>query len=236
LLVKDPRTVAHMFDAVAHRYDLLNQVLSLGIDGTWRRALARALEGIEGPLLDVCTGTGDVALAVCRHRREMHCLGVDFAPRMIRRGRAKVAAAGFAGRIGFCVGDAMSLALRSSSVGAVTIAFGIRNVKDPNVALDEMHRVLRPGGRVAVLEFSLPSSALVRAVYLLYFRRVLPRVGALLSGARDAYRYLPASVAVFPEGDGFRRLMVQAGFTDVGSRTLSAGIATLYTGAKPEGR
>lgn len=231
---KDARTISGMFDAVAHRYDLLNQVLSLGIDGRWRRVLARELAGIAGPFLDVCTGTGDVMLTLCRARPELRCLGVDFAPEMVRRGREKVMREDRDRRVQFCIGDAMRLPARSGSVGAVTVAFGIRNVEDASGALLEMRRVLRPGGLVAVLEFSLPRSSALRAAYLFYFRHVLPRIGGWISGVSGAYRYLPESVLTFPQGEAFRRLLGDSGFGTVREIRLSGGIATLYLGVKPE--
>jgi demethylmenaquinone methyltransferase/2-methoxy-6-polyprenyl-1,4-benzoquinol methylase len=229
---KNRRAISGMFDAVAHRYDLLNRLLSLGIDGSWRRALARELAGVESPLLDVCTGTGDVALAICRSRPGLRCLAVDFAKRMVQRGRRKVRRSRHAERIAFGVGDAMALPVRSGSAGAVTVAFGIRNVEDPKGALGEMYRVLRRGGRIAILEFSLPRSPVLRAPYLFYFRRVLPRLGGGISGVAGAYRYLPSSVLEFPEGAEFRRLMTESGFTGVREVRLSGGIATLYLGEK----
>lgn len=235
LLRKENRRIAAMFDAVAPRYDLLNHLLSLGTDVRWRRALVRAIDGVPGPVLDLCTGTGDVVLAICRRRPDVFCAGVDFAPEMLWRGRDKVTRAGFGDRAAMTLGDATELAVRAGSIGAVTIAFGIRNVESTREAIAEMHRVLRPGGRAAVLEFSMPSSRWLRAAYLFYFRRVLPRVGAWISGDGSAYRYLPLSVLDYPMGEAFRDLLRAGGFEDVRMRPLSGGIATLYTGEKAPG-
>jgi demethylmenaquinone methyltransferase/2-methoxy-6-polyprenyl-1,4-benzoquinol methylase len=235
VLRKDGRTISRMFDAVAPRYDLLNQVLSLGIDGSWRRALAAELDGVTGAVLDLCTGTGDVARTISHRRPDLAVVGLDFAPAMVRRGRAKVDADARSRRVWFGVGDATRLAVGDAAVDGVTIAFGIRNVEDTNRALRECWRVLRPGGRLVVLEFSLPPNPVVRAGYLGYFRHVLPRVGQWLSGVGSAYRYLPASVLSFPEGEAFLDLLAGAGFEERRLRRLTLGIASLYVGVRPRG-
>jgi demethylmenaquinone methyltransferase/2-methoxy-6-polyprenyl-1,4-benzoquinol methylase len=219
-----------MYDAVAPRYDLLNRTLSVGVDRAWRRALAAELRDVEGPVLDLCTGTGDVMFEGARAHPHLAFVGLDFAPEMVKRGAAKSRST--RGRLAFGVGDATALAVASGSVGAVTIAFGIRNVSEVPVALAEAHRVLRAGGRIVVLEFSLPRRGPLRGLYLFYFRRVLPLVGGLVSGVREAYAYLPASVARFPEGDAFLELLAGAGFSEPRARRLSFGIASLYVAEK----
>jgi demethylmenaquinone methyltransferase/2-methoxy-6-polyprenyl-1,4-benzoquinol methylase len=221
-----------MFDAVAPRYDLLNRTLSMGIDRSWRRALARELREVSGPVLDLCTGTGDVMFSAAGARGDLAFVGLDFAPEMVKRGAAKAASDPAGSRVAFGVGDATALAVASGSVGAVTIAFGIRNVADVPRALEEAHRVLRPGGRIVVLEFSIPRSRPLRAAYLFYFRRVLPVVGGIVSGVREAYAYLPMSVERFPEGDAFLDLLARAGFISPRERRLSFGIASLYVAEK----
>ena len=233
VLRKDGRTIAGMFDAVAPRYDRLNHILSLGVDHRWRRSLARALDGVRGPVLDLCTGTGDVMHAIRRRHPDLTCVGLDFAPEMIRQGQRKLPSGGTG--IAFGLGDATAIGVGTGQVGAVTVAFGIRNVENVARALEEMYRVLRPDGRLLILEFSVPSPPLLRRLYLAYFRLVLPRVGGWISGVGHAYRYLPASVLDFPEGAAFARLMTDAGFASVDAHRLSGGIATLYVGMKSEG-
>lgn len=232
LLAKEGRDIARMFDAVAPRYDLLNRTLSMGIDRAWRRALARELREVEGPVLDLCTGTGDVMFAAAHAHPRLTFVGLDFAPEMVKRGAAKSLDDPARGRVAFAVGDATALAIASESVGAVTVAFGIRNVSNVRVALREAHRVLRPGGRIVVLEFSLPRAGALRALYLFYFRRVLPVVGGIVSGVREAYTYLPLSVERFPEGAAFLALLEGAGFAAARERRLSFGIASLYVAEK----
>jgi demethylmenaquinone methyltransferase/2-methoxy-6-polyprenyl-1,4-benzoquinol methylase len=231
---KSPATVAGMFDAIAARYDLLNTVLSAGLDRYWRRRAIRALRltGQER-LLDVCTGTADVAMAGARAARgAQRVIGVDFAGAMLARGRAKVREAGLDSRVLLVRGDAMALPVADASVDAVTIAFGIRNVQQPEVACTELRRALRAGGRLAILEFGLPVVPAVRPAYLWYFTHVLPRVGRAVSRHTHAYDYLPQSVSTFPWGEGFARILRAAGFLHVEARPLSLGIVYLYTGQK----
>ncbi len=231
---KRPTRVAAMFDAIAARYDLLNRLLSAGIDRRWRRRAIRSLQltGRES-VVDVCTGTADVALtAVDASPGAARVVGIDFSGEMLRLGFRKVRRQGHAGRILLVRGDATRLPIRSRSADAATVAFGVRNVEDPERALAEMYRALVPGGRLAILEFSIPSSALIRAVYLPYFQYVLPRIGRLLSGHGSAYTYLPASVGSFiPPGTMLARL-ASCGFRDVQATPLTGGIVMLYTAEK----
>jgi demethylmenaquinone methyltransferase/2-methoxy-6-polyprenyl-1,4-benzoquinol methylase len=233
-LDKAPSRIAGMFDAIAGRYDLLNLVLSLGLDRVWRRrAIASlALTGTER-VLDVCAGTADVAigtaLAVPGSRR---VVGVDFAGAMLARGRDKIRAAGLASRVQLVRGDAMRLPVADASVDCLTIAFGIRNVQVTDAACREMLRVLKPGGRVAILEFGLPQAPGLRQLYAWYFLRVLPRIGSLVSRHGGAYSYLPASVGAFPWGQEFADLLTRAGFSAAASRPLTLGVVYLYTARK----
>jgi demethylmenaquinone methyltransferase/2-methoxy-6-polyprenyl-1,4-benzoquinol methylase len=233
-LDKSPGRIAGMFDAIAPRYDLLNGVLSAGLDRYWRRRAIRSL-GFTGreTLLDVCTGTGDVAIAAARASRgARRVLGVDFAGAMLTRARQKVSARDLAARVGVVRGDAMHLPVGSGTVDGATIAFGIRNVAAPDVACRELLRVLRPGGRLAILEFGLPVVPAVRPLYLWYFRNVLPRIGRAVSRHDAAYSYLPASVGAFPWGEAFADILRTQGFNNVKARPLTFGIVYLYTGQK----
>jgi demethylmenaquinone methyltransferase/2-methoxy-6-polyprenyl-1,4-benzoquinol methylase len=219
-----------MFDAIAPRYDLLYHLLSAGFDKRWRKRAIASL-GLTGreTLIDVCTGTADVALEAAGAAR---IVGVDFAGAMLTLGLRKVHSAGRAGRILLVRGDAMRLPVGDRVADATTVAFGIRNVQRPEVACAEMARVLRTGGRLAILEFGVPRIPGVSTMYLWYFRRVLPLIGRLISGHSGAYTYLPASVGTFPPPAEFMTLLRQAGFTDVRAVPLTFGIVYLYTAAK----
>jgi demethylmenaquinone methyltransferase/2-methoxy-6-polyprenyl-1,4-benzoquinol methylase len=221
--------VRTMFDRIAPRYDVLNRVLSAGIDMRWRRRLVRAVGGTRG--LDVCSGTGDVLVEYLRRDPRRTGIGVDMSAGMLALGAAKLRRLGLDVRGRMLAGDAEELPVAGARFDAVTVAFGIRNVGDPAAALREMHRVLRPGGRAAVLEFSLPQGTLGGA-YRLYFNRVLPRIGTWISGDAAAYAYLPASVASFARPEQFGALMTGAGFAAVRWEPLTGGIAHLYIGEK----
>lgn len=223
-----------MFDAIAPRYDLLNTVLSAGLDRYWRRRAIRSL-GFSGreTLLDVCTGTGDVALAAARARLgARQVIGVDFAAAMLARAVAKARDDALASRVHLVRGDAMNLPVPANSVDGVTIAFGIRNVVKPEAACAELLRALRPGGRLAILEFGMPVLPAVRPLYLWYFRNVLPRIGRAVSRHDAAYSYLPTSVEAFPWGEQFADVLRGEGFNNVRSRPLTFGIVYLYTAEK----
>jgi demethylmenaquinone methyltransferase/2-methoxy-6-polyprenyl-1,4-benzoquinol methylase len=230
-LSKSSQQIAGMFDAIAKRYDLLNHLLSAGIDRRWR---ARAIEslGLTGreTVLDVCTGTADVAIAAIRGRPgARRVLGIDFAGEMLRVGATKLRASAVGDRVALARGDATRLPCRDGSVDALTVAFGIRNVHDPQQACNEMRRVLRPGGRVAILEFAIPRTPVVRQLYLWYFRTVLPLIGRLVSRHDAAYGYLPASVSAFAAPDEFVTILRHAGFAEAAAVPLTFGIVYLYT-------
>jgi len=227
---KTPQRIAGMFDAIAPRYDLLNHLLSAGIDRRWRTRAIRTLQltGRE-TLVDVCTGTADIALAAQGAAR---VVGVDFAGAMLGLGLGKVRRAGEERRIALVRGDALRLPVADASADAVTIGFGIRNVQDPRVGCAEMARVLRRGGRLAILEFGMPRVPGVRTLYEWYFNSVLPFIGRRISGHGGAYSYLPASVGSFPPPAEFVTVLRQAGFTDVRAVPLTFGIVYLYTAVK----
>ncbi|MEW6754565.1 MAG: class I SAM-dependent methyltransferase [Candidatus Latescibacterota bacterium] len=220
-----------LFDAIARRYDLLNHLLSGGVDVYWRR---RALAGVPPRpqrVLDLATGTGDLALAACR--LEPGCVvGVDVALEMLRLGRGKIQRRHLERRVHLLAGDALCLPFPSGVFDLVTAAFGVRNFADIPAGLAEAHRVLVPGGQLVVLDFSEPRAPLFGALYRLYFRRLLPVVGGLVSGNRSAYAYLPRSVGSFPQGKGFLELLGQAGFGRCTATPLTLGICSLYRALK----
>jgi demethylmenaquinone methyltransferase/2-methoxy-6-polyprenyl-1,4-benzoquinol methylase len=232
----DGTKICSMFAAVADRYDRANHVLSLGIDHLWRRAAVRFAEIQPGErVLDACAGTGDLSLALARAGAEV--VASDFCAPMLVQTPGKAEAqrrarpdAGL-GRLDCVVADTLHLPFPDDSFDVATVAFGIRNVADPVAGLRELRRVVRPGGRVLVLEFTTPRVPVLRQGYLFYFRRVLPKLGAWISGTRDgAYDYLQNSVMQFPEYGAFRALMEEAGLESPRQRVLTFGIATLYRG------
>jgi demethylmenaquinone methyltransferase/2-methoxy-6-polyprenyl-1,4-benzoquinol methylase len=221
-----------MFDRIAPRYDLLNRVLSAGIDRRWRRLCVDELAlAVPSQVLDVCTGTADLLIEFLRRDEGHMAVGVDLSAEMLVRGLDKLDDAGMDGRGWLASSDAEHLPFRDGVFDGVTVGFGIRNVADPRAALDEMRRVLRPGARLVILEFAIPRGWLGSA-YRFYFDRVLPRVGGLVSGDASAYRYLPDSVARFPAPREFMQMMQDVGFAHVRCIKLTGGIACLYRGER----
>jgi len=227
------RAIRSMFSAIAPTYDLLNRVLSFGVDRGWRRTLVGRLPKGIPRVLDLACGTGDVAFEALRARPGARVVGADFSLPMLRRALAKARRIGAHRAARFHAASAEDLPYRDGSFDAVTIAFGIRNVVRRERALAEMFRVLRPGGLALVLDFSLPPNPFVARAYGVYFHRVLPFVGGLVSGNFDAYRYLPDSVAGFPPRERFAETMAEQGFRPVTWQDLTLGVATLYEGRKP---
>ncbi len=228
---KSPDRIAGMFDAIAARYDFLNHLLSAGIDRYWRRRAIRSL-GLRGGerVVDVCSGTADLAIAArTAAPPASRVVGVDFSRKMLQAGADKLERRGLGGAIALVQGDATRLPVADGAVDAVTVAFGIRNVEDTAAACGEMRRVLRPGGRLAILELSIPQTPIVHAVYAWYFQRVLPRIGTLISRHNAAYGYLPASVGAFAAPDEFVKILRQSGFDEVRAVPLTFGIVYLYT-------
>lgn len=233
---KDPQRIEAMFDSIAGRYDFLNHLLTIGLDIGWRSRAVEALE-LSGNeiVLDACTGTGDLAITALRGRygQARHVVGVDFSERMLRVGYEKVRKESLRGTVAFVRGDVTHIPLPSDSVDAAAIAFGIRNVKKPKLVCKEIHRVLRRGGRLAILEFGIPDIPGLRTLYLWYFRVVLPKLGSLISRHGSAYSYLPASVARFPSPEVFAAELKDAGFSKVNQVRLAFGITLLYVAHKP---
>jgi len=224
-----------MFDAIAPRYDFLNHLLSAGVDRRWRRRAIRSLKlrGTER-VLDLCTGTADLAIAALDARpAAARVLGVDLASAMLKIGRDKLGRRGLDARGALVRGDATKIPAADSSFDALTMAFGIRNVENVAAACDEMRRVLKPGGRLAILEFAVPTARGFRAAYLWYFRHVLPRIGRLVSRHDAAYSYLPASVGAFATPEEFVTILRQRHFVDVSAVPLTFGIVFLYTARTP---
>ncbi len=235
-LDKSAARVRAMFGEIAGRYDFLNHLLSAGVDRRWRRKTVRLVPPVPGggPLLDVCCGTGDLALAYWRAARdELEITGADFCRPMLARGAVKAERAGAERHVRFVEADAQQLPFPDDCFQIVCAAFGLRNVTDAAAGLNEMARVCRPGGKVAVLEFTLPKNRWLGRAYRFYFHRILPRIGqALARNSQDAYNYLPSSVGEFPQGEQLAEQMRAAGLAEVRTYPLSFGIAMLYVGTK----
>ncbi len=223
-----------MFDAIARRYDLLNRVLSLGIDQGWRRKTVRALAlPASARVLDLATGTADLAMLIARTAKDAQVVGLDPSMNMLEVGRGKIARAGLDARVELVHGDAQALPFEDASFDGATIAFGIRNVPDRPLALREMARVVKPGGRVAVLELSEPRGGLLGPLARFHVHHVVPFLGGLLSGSKE-YRYLQRSIAAFPPPADFARTMEASGLRVLEVAPLTFGVCCLYV-ATPEG-
>jgi demethylmenaquinone methyltransferase/2-methoxy-6-polyprenyl-1,4-benzoquinol methylase len=229
------RYIRRMFGAIAPRYDLTNTLISGGLHWRWKQITAGLTQVPPGGrAVDICCGTGDLALLLARRAGPQgRVLGVDISEEMLGVARGKIAAAGLGARVKFTLGNAEALALPSAVFDGATVGFGIRNTVHPDEALREIQRVLRPGGRLAVLEFSTPRNAAVRRLYDWYSFTVMPWLGHLASRHGDAYLYLPASIRTWPDQEGFARMMVQAGFAQVQCHNLLTGIAAIHVGIRP---
>ncbi len=224
--------VEHMFDSIATRYDLLNRVLSGGIDKSWRRKAIDLLKPLQPKqILDIATGTADLAIEAVRLNPE-HITGVDISAQMLQVGREKLVKKGLDKLITLQQADSEALPFETGTFDAVTVAFGVRNFEHLEKGLAEINRVLRPGGMLVVLEFSQPTKTPVKQAYRFYSKHILPRVGQLVSKERSAYEYLPESVEAFPYGESFLQILRKTGFAEATCRPLTFGIASIYTGKK----
>lgn len=225
--------VREMFDRIAPKYDLLNHTLSAHVDRLWRRRVVREVRRARPKrILDVATGTGDLAIALARRIRGAQVLGIDLSEQMLDVAREKIARRGLEDRIVLDCGDAEHLELGEAVVDVATVAFGVRNFEDLAAGLRELARVMKPGGRVVILEFSRPRNRLFRWLYEGYSHRILPRIGGMVSHDRRAYEYLPASISEFPAPERFLELLAQAGFHHCRARSQSGGIAQIYVGER----
>ena len=229
---KDPQKIRTMFSTIAPRYDLLNRVLSLGIDSYWRKFAVNQLpRATNARFIDIATGTCDVALEIIKqHPPGTRVSGVDFSEGMLDLGREKVKQAGLSDRIDVRFGDATDLPFEENSFDGSTIAFGIRNVQDYRKGISEMARVVKKGGKVVILEFTSVQSRFFRPLYVLYITKVLPFIGECISGKKGAYKYLPDSMLNFPPPEKFKQAMEEAGLFDVKYYKLSFGISAVHIG------
>lgn len=234
--MQQKEAVRKMFDNIAGSYDSLNHIMSLDVDKSWRKTMLGKLgEGVDGrPLkvLDLACGTGESTIAIARGLPRAKVTGLDLSEGMLKVMEGKVEKEGFGDRITAVRGDGENLPFSESSFDRVAIAFGIRNFQNREQGLAEMLRVLRPGGRLVVLELSLPEQKVLRALFKCYFLHILPFIGGLISGNRGAYRYLPESVLRFPPKDIFLNMLTSAGFVNVGHKALTFGICRMYWGEK----
>ncbi|HKO42571.1 MAG TPA: bifunctional demethylmenaquinone methyltransferase/2-methoxy-6-polyprenyl-1,4-benzoquinol methylase UbiE [Pyrinomonadaceae bacterium] len=230
--IEHARRVREMFGGIASRYDLLNHTLSGNVDKRWRRVLTEKLSDVDADqrVLDVACGTGDLSLEL-HQAGHTNVVGIDFCRPMLAIAKSKAEARNV--EIPFIEGDALSLPFDDGSFALVTIAFGLRNLSSVEQGVTELLRVLAPGGRLAVLEFSKPVIPVLSSIFRFYFSRVLPFLGGLVSGSRSAYEYLPDSVRRFPDQEQLAALMSDAGFAEVSFENLTGGIAALHFGTRP---
>jgi demethylmenaquinone methyltransferase/2-methoxy-6-polyprenyl-1,4-benzoquinol methylase len=225
--------VKRMFETIAFSYDFQNSFLSLRRDSYWRRAMAQWLQlGDEALVLDMATGTAEVAVEICNHHPGARVVGVDFSPKMLDIGQKKVKTKNLDSRIHLSLGDGRQLPVQSGCFDAATIAFGIRNIEQRDQALEEFNRILKPGGQLLVMEFDIPDDLVLGTIYRLYFDHILPPLGNLLSRTNYAYSYLADSVHGFPGAKSFLREIAEAGFISLGVKKLTYGVAKIFRGVK----
>ena len=225
--------IAAMFDRISPKYDALNHLLSLNIDKVWRRKTAKAVTKSQPKtILDLATGTADLAIALAKCNPQAHIIGMDISEKMLEIGKEKVSKKGLANQIELRLGDAATLPFESNTFDAVTVAFGVRNFENLEHGLSEIQRVLKPNGRAVILEFSMPDRFPIKQLYALYFKHLLPAIGKAVSKDGNAYSYLPLSVEQFPKPKVFLRMLAEKGLENGMAKPLSFGIASLYTSTK----
>jgi demethylmenaquinone methyltransferase / 2-methoxy-6-polyprenyl-1,4-benzoquinol methylase len=225
--------VAKMFDNISHRYDFLNHFLSLGIDRGWRRkAIALLREQKPKQILDVATGTADFAIQALSLNPDK-IYGIDISAGMLEFGKKKIVERKLSNKIELILGDSENIPFGENKFDAVTVAFGVRNFENLEKGLREIHRVLRPGGKLVVLEFSRPKAFPMKQLYNFYFKAILPRIGRMVSSDQSAYTYLPESVEAFPDGEDFIRILESTGFNQTRCKALTFGISSIYSATKP---
>lgn len=231
---KSSQNVEAMFNGIASNYDFLNHFLSLGIDRKWRKQLINLVASVKPTrVLDVATGTADLSILLAQRLENVSITGVDISESMLAVGRGKVESRNLAGQISLQKASALNLPFDGSSFDAAMVAFGVRNFEDLTLGLSEVFRTLKTGGYFAILEFTIPDKFPVAQLYRFYFRHVLPLFGGIISGSRAAYKYLPESVLAFPEKENFLEILRHVGFTGCSYKSLTFGIASIYTGFKP---
>ncbi len=227
--------VSKMFDNIAKNYDFLNHFLSLGIDKVWRRKMIAELNDVQPQLiLDVATGTGDVAINTIKQLniKDLHIIGLDISPEMLNIGKKKIVTEGMSGTIDMIVGDSENLPFENNKFDAITVAYGVRNFENLERGLSEMQRVLKPKGKLVVLEFSQPRVFPFRQLFNFYFKNILPLIGKMTSKDNRAYTYLYESVQAFPDGDNFLKVLEKTGFKNTSCKSLTIGISSIYTAFK----
>jgi demethylmenaquinone methyltransferase/2-methoxy-6-polyprenyl-1,4-benzoquinol methylase len=228
-----PESIRSLFNNIAPTYDLLNHLLSLRRDHYWRKMAVGELNGLEGWILDIATGTGDIAIEISRKDNQRRKIfGLDFSQPMIKRAQRKILDKGLTQTITLSLGDALALPFRDSIFSASMIAFGLRNIVKKEQALSEMVRVIKKGGKVIILEFTFPQKGPMRRLYPAYFQRILPWVGGFISGDRGAYAYLPESVLQFASAENYEEMMRRVGLENVTSKSLTGGVASIISGIK----
>ncbi len=233
-LAKDSFKIQAMFSSIAPRYDLLNRLLSFGRDRYWRRFAVSQLPVLEaGMFLDVATGTGDIAIEIAKqHTPDTKVIGIDFSDQMLELGRKKIIKMGYQEQIDLRFGDVTSLPFEDKTFDATIIAFGIRNVVDYRRGIYEMTRVVKDGGKVVILEFTNSQNRFLKWPYYIYFTKVLPIIGEIISGRKGAYKYLPNSVLDFPDSEELKKTMEEIGLQEVKYYNLTFGITTVHVGTK----
>jgi demethylmenaquinone methyltransferase/2-methoxy-6-polyprenyl-1,4-benzoquinol methylase len=229
--------VAEMFDDISGRYDFMNRFLSGGTDVYWRKAAIKELTTLQPQrILDIATGTGDLAIMAAEHFPGSRITGIDISTGMLERGRKKIANLLLNKQIELLEGDSEAINAQDGTFDAITVAFGVRNFANLEKGIHEMHRVLKPGGKVVILEFSKPCQRIFRGLYNFYMRFIAPGIASWVTRNKEAYQYLHNSVKAFPEGEAFLHVLRQSGFKDISLKRLSLGICTIYCGTKTSGQ